>query len=541
MLGNNGYKPFSMNGKLDDFKNSISAGTGVFFTSTHGARWQGMDKKQHFYLLTTQRYNPQDESGPIGQDLKNGLLGLGSEMENGHQVPVLCIGAGFVTKYMKFGPNSLWINGACQSFDQEFYQACFAKGLSAYAGWTESVERGASTRASKYIFDRLLGANADEEYPAAPPQRPFDLIDVLQALARTPGANTITNPTLDQSNWIEGDPTWKFPFIGIPGIKVITAKLQYAFAAGPPTPAQWVRLLAPSITQLTVDEVTNKLAIQGSFGSDSQGATVTVGGSALTIVPGSWRSDEIQCSGLAPGLTGDVVVTVKGHKSNAVPLTLWKGQLHLKVEFLNQQTEKYDVNWILTFRGDAHGFRSFPDQPVFYPTVPGGPEGAPTIRIQNTGRDSVVNYTATGTDDEQMQRVDISGSGSIPYSTINPYPGSTDAPGGYTASMDLDVLGHKMYIRADAAMWKGIGVVLTFKGTNPTTINSTTDLATRGDGDNRYFDRVNTSTYLTLAMDSNLNGAGSQKVFTQNNVRYTYTWTAFTAKNAPTPMTSRAK
>ncbi len=404
-----------------------------------------------------------------------------------------------------------------------FRQVCTKPPGGTYAGWTDLIRAGDSAQSAQYLYNSLAGQNNLGTLAKNPPQRAFDWPAVLKDMQ---------NQHLNEARG--------------PDLISPTAFLAFSTSAGTTkADSDSFGLFAPSISNVAVDEIRNQLVLFGEFGSDPQGGgTVTVGGAALSIRPGGWTQSEITCDGLSPGLSGDVVVTVRGHPSNAVPLTMWKGQIHLLVEHLNWGSENYKVNWNLTFRGDVHGWRYAPGQAVTYPYAPAASGETDSIQIGLEGRDSTADYEAGGTSDSDTRRIDLSGSGSIPFSLINPFP---DDQGGFSAYMNVDLKGHKMYISANAAMWKGIAVTALFKGAPPlfppSTIHDTADLTTVGGINNQYFDNnANARSHLpiVLSLDDNLNGQGGTQVSMVNNIRYTYTWSGFTAVNAPTAATTRS-
>jgi hypothetical protein len=121
-------------------------------------------------------------------------------------------------------------------------------------------------------------------------------------------------------------------------------------------------LLAPSIETENVDDESNppQLNIAGTFGSEM--GTVSVGGADLADV--AWTAHQIQAT-LPPVLAGDVIVTVRGHKSNVARITQWVGDFTSIT--IGIGSLKQTVGFHVSFRDDIRQFRPFIHKPPIEP------------------------------------------------------------------------------------------------------------------------------------------------------------------------------
>jgi hypothetical protein len=214
-----------------------------------------------------------------------------------------------------------------------------------YAGWSDSVDDGDASNTAKFVFDRFLGAN--QVYLEADfKQRPFDYPSVLQDLPKH-GLGTS-----------EG------------------AVLQFT----PPAPgAGDFQLLAPSIGAAQIIEppgeqgvTAPQLHLIGLFGPDPRpgggDASVTVDGTSRIIA--SWSADGTQIITDIPafgsGSSGDVVVTVRGHKSNVARITEWLIQFNYTLT--GQGTLSETVTYTADLRADIRKARHVIHDPPPEPT-----------------------------------------------------------------------------------------------------------------------------------------------------------------------------
>lgn len=228
----------------------------------------------------------------------------------------------FVEDYWgRFSQNSFVFLAACSSDApspdaQAFKEAVLLKGASVYAGWNGKVGDTYSTTVAQFLFDRVLGANQDTDFAENPPQRPFDYGSVLTALKKY-GLQVDPNPANLGS-------TLQF-----------TVNKDAAYG-------QFVSL-APSISNMAMDEVKGQLTINGIFGTDPRldgsSPSVQVGGTVdtkngvqvesngLDVKIESWDTNRIvvdlPLSGT--GSAGNVQVNARGHLSNVAQLTEWRG------------------------------------------------------------------------------------------------------------------------------------------------------------------------------------------------------------------------
>lgn len=273
------------------------------------------------------------------------------------------ITAQFIRHYWKpFSPNSFVYIDACRSTSVaaiSFMAAIKEKNASVYAGWTNSVGGVVSVETAKFVFDRLLGAN--KVYPESDgfKQRPFDYQSVKQDLTHHKfgtlplGTDPDTGAQLEFREMLNGN----------------------------------FRLLAPSIAQMRVDEETGELIITGIFGDDpgsSNDGKVTVNGQNIGYTV--WQDNLIKCNlpVSGPGSSGDVIVSVRNHKSNVAQLTEWQGQfIYTFEENPWKQTMTYNVR----FRADIREWR---------PQIHQAPSIPRDVTVTAT-TDSTGDYRCSGT------------------------------------------------------------------------------------------------------------------------------------------------
>ncbi len=274
----------------------------------------------------------------------------------------------FVRQYMSFVNESVaFINACFSSRNQPFIDAFHAKGAGVYLGWTDYVNgNGAAFTAPAYFVDRMVGAN---RYPAkeTPPQRPFPYDLVLKDMAKK----------------------------GLDVDKLTGGRLVASAKAGLPFPP----IFAPSIRSVRVDEYAQTLTLAGDFGQERP--KVTVDGVELGL--NSWSATEIEATLplKGAGSHGDVVVEVRGVKSNARQLTEWSIPLTYQwLDAADYRGVKLDGFGRVRYRADVAGYRLAPGEPLRYP-LRGGP---PT-------RDSALTVTAAGSYSESDCTVTVSGTG----------------------------------------------------------------------------------------------------------------------------------
>lgn len=291
------------------------SGDGVFYLNTHGGTGETRTGQKVYIIQSSTLKNKELEKSDIYQeDLDNGRLVYMTAKNGGKILGGLiddwdtryAITYHFVEKYMSFGKNGLVFMNACFSGNphsdiSSFSFAMHKKGAGVYVGWTKSVGPDAAFTGARYMFDRLLGGNRYK--PEDPAQRPFDWSLVLEDMNKK-------GLTVDRGTGAE-----------------LVAK-----PASLNAPAMGV--LAPSIYAVSnlfdVDEGRAQLGISGIFGMDPGPAgqvTISGPGGEVALAVISWEPTFILADlpSTGPGSAGDVVVTVRGHKSNPRQLLRWQG------------------------------------------------------------------------------------------------------------------------------------------------------------------------------------------------------------------------
>jgi hypothetical protein len=384
-----GYKVEGKKATIDELK-AVGEDVAVFYISTHGGevdlkdsiRVNGKGVPMHASGLWTTESKSLAGETRYQSDLDSHLMGYmvatNDEPSKG-QVTIethYAITDAFVKQYMKFGENALLYIGACSSFkkndDGDQFAATFInKAVNAkatYVGWSAPTRDSDCYKAAKFLFDRLLGANsvslnANLGIPKEDPdQRPFDIDAVMKDMV----SKSLVFSTTGNGN---------------------TSVLHHVSTVGPDNRA----ILAPSISYLEIDELTSELTIYGIFGSDPGDAQreVTVNGTKVPV--NDWGQNEISCiiPAKGAGAAGDVVVSVRGNKSNPVPLTEWyipftwleKGPIY------NRQIEI-----VLHLRADVHRYRRTPGE-----KTPKRIDKGDVVPSHPFGKGSKATYKASGT------------------------------------------------------------------------------------------------------------------------------------------------
>ncbi|HKW15355.1 MAG TPA: hypothetical protein VJS69_12780, partial [Candidatus Krumholzibacteria bacterium] len=266
----------------------------------------------------------------------------------------------FVTKYMKFGKQSLVIVDACEgaSENASWLRDAFAHaGASAYVGWTKTVGDGFAYRSMKYLIDRLLGINTIS--PEDPKQRAFNIDQVL-------------NDMRTHRNLVE-DPTYH-------GVLTV-------FHLGGD-----FGLLAPTIQFLSLEDtdgVQPRLYIAGLFGTDpGEGKrSVTINGTEMSNV--EWFPTEINCDIDESGANASGTVVVKvgsgddARESNHVTITAWEGDMTYEREDPGDQKAEMKIK--VRFFADIHDFRDEPGEEPFKTTVLFTARGETNVKATTSG------------------------------------------------------------------------------------------------------------------------------------------------------------
>jgi len=359
-----GYQPTLASPELDTLANGLQ-GDGVVYWDAHGSHLT-LPSGTHTYLQTATLADAAAISSRVtrfsddfNHDRITFMVDQSVVRVNGALVTVshskFAINEEFITKHnWRFGANSLVFINACSSATPAFQQAFLTANAGLFIGWSNTVNDPDAVKIAPIVFDRLLGAN-NANPTENPKQRSFDFPAVQKYLHDN-------HLDTSQSTDPDGNP--------------ITAQLTFSPGQGT------FGLLAPTISYMGVDELKKELTINGIFGTDQSAAKVTVGGAEQTIK--SWGFNSIICD-LQPGIAGDTIVEVRGHKSNTVQLTQWT--VHFKTHMEETlggpliQDGFLDVN----FRADIHSHRDEPHQTPFVPIVPFNEE------LNSNGQ-----YTASG-------------------------------------------------------------------------------------------------------------------------------------------------
>jgi hypothetical protein len=284
----------------------------------------------------------------------------------------------FVRDYMKFEDSSVVFMNACWSGQTtnpattKFIKAFHDAGAGVYLSWTHKVDWTAAFRSAPYVVDRMVGANllATNEAPKeSPPQRAFTYDLVLQDLARIgfDYAKEIYPPATVRAKLLpHPNPGLKFPSI-----------------------------LAPSIRFARVNEYDGELVLTGEFGE--QVPKVTVGGKRLTVKPGNTASEiTAVLPPTGPGSNGDVVVEVRGVKSNARQLTEWWVPFSYRwVDVIGVPGLLLEGDTTLRFRADLAGYRLQPHETPHFTSLGGPPINDTALRLTGSGSSVSGNCTLT--------------------------------------------------------------------------------------------------------------------------------------------------
>ncbi|MCW3051601.1 MAG: hypothetical protein JWN14_771 [Chthonomonadales bacterium] len=359
-----GYQATLASPELDTLANGLQ-GDGVVYWDAHGSHLT-LPSGTHTYLQTATLADAAAIASRMtrfADDFAHDRIALMVDQtiirQNGAPVTVsnskFAINEEFITTHKwRFGANSLVFINACSSATPAFQQAFLTANAGLFIGWSNTVNDSDAVKIAPIVFDRLLGAN-NATPTENPKQRAFDFPAVQKYLHDN-------HLDLSQSTDKDGNS--------------VTAQLTFSPGQGT------FGLLAPTISYMGMNELKKELTINGIFGTDQSVAKVTVGGAEQAIK--SWGFNSIVCD-LQPGIAGDTIVEVRGHKSNTVQLTQWT--VHFKTHMEDTlggpliQDGFLDVN----FRADIHSHRDEPHQTPFVPIVPFNEE------LNSNGQ-----YTASG-------------------------------------------------------------------------------------------------------------------------------------------------
>jgi len=334
---------------------SINGGAGIHW-HTHGGfgNLLGAGTNAEVYGLWTSTVFTSTPTAQIEALIKNGELGVGSAATDINLVPQDLNGNNiidedekythprhymilpkFVHNHMSTGENSfVWIDACSAATDTHLISEFLGKGADVFVGW-DNIQSGAKVPTT-IAFDRMFAENAVTPKDS-PPYRPESLFDAIGWLQRK-GLDKLTT---------EGH----------------LATLKYFTDS-----SENFALLRPSIQQCSVTESQTKgplarLTLEGQFGAArNYDRTVTVDDTPIHIV--SWSPTVIQCDlpNTGAGSYGLVEVTANGHKSNQVPITLWKVQVTYDFRGRGSLFYKWVIN--MNFRQDVHLARNKPWDPI---------------------------------------------------------------------------------------------------------------------------------------------------------------------------------
>lgn len=386
-------------------------GDGIFYFATHGGfLGTGLLDDPHVYALWTSTPSDIAKDLDFADDLfpPDRLVYMFAKTEKdlvtGKWIKETHYGitSEFVKKYWPegtFGTNSLVYIDACNSANfgaQDFKNAVLAAGAGVYVGWTYKVDDDDAGNAARLVFDRLLGAN---QY--CPETNPAAVTDCVPGSA--------TPPIFAQR---------PFNYVG-----VLTTEFKFHDNVGRLSPIEFLDfvpgsgssfgLLAPSISNMAVQEYNGQngqLTLNGTFGQNPNNATnggspgdgvVTVGGPNSPANIESWDTHQIvvdlNLSGA--GSSGDVLVEVRGHKSNVARLTDWRGH-QFTYTFSENGSLQVQTIYNLHLRADIRQWRNR----IHFPPV------EPNAFISSANDSTAV---ATGSGSASATAGDFSLSGSV--------------------------------------------------------------------------------------------------------------------------------
>ncbi len=384
VLNRKGYVPTVLRAEVESLRNIGQPG--VFYFSAHGGEVDipkldaqgklifGPDKlpimEKSFGLSTATAYT-KEAAMAYAAEILAGLLGAASCVENivnNRYVRAnrFLITSRWVRRFWSFSPDSLvWIS-ACSSASGEansLVAACKAKGAGMYVGWSDWVEGDHAVQVSKFVIDRLLGANvlAPVENPK---QRPFNYSDVYNDLRRR---GLHARPTLSPNT----------------GSPISGRTTQIIFTAGP---GSQFGLLAPSIAFVRIDEENDEAVLYGIFGEPpADERAVLIGGLEAAVI--EWTKDRVRVRlpRTGTGSSGDVEVQVRAHRSNIRRITEWNLQMRYRFQPPETPGLKVEGPLRLRFRADVGEYREKP-----------GERPKKVVRYAMLTRDSNANLTASG-------------------------------------------------------------------------------------------------------------------------------------------------
>jgi len=388
----------------------------VLFISSHGSYAVTKSGTPTYVVMTNERAQTFDPNNAHHVSLRalsdtEELLVSTVRLRNNNGQPIsqpgtfFWISAKFVSNNWQFTPHSLVVLDSCDMFldqhlsvvaDQAAYQdfraALTSKNAGNIVGWDGMVSPAFASNVMQRFFDRTLGANAYQ--PETPRQRPFPYHMVYDWLVSTDQHSEANGGTLRLQQATTGQL-----------VPTLHNALVYYPAQGSEHAGEWV------------------LEIAGEFGTDV--GVVSVGGTALALLE-PWDNSRLVAalppSMNGPGSHGDLVVTVRNHPSNAVPLTKWTGTIsQTQIGTDIGEGARFDISCPVQGTTDVHAPRGQPAAT---------PQRLSALVLELTGPCS---YTLSGTWIDGTTRYDLSGTGSVtPVNTI-PVVGGASSSGSSAA------------------------------------------------------------------------------------------------------------
>ncbi len=246
----------------------------------------------------------------------------------------------FVAAYMTFSKDAVIFLNACSSFSYDekapdMWLTFENLNPAVLLGWTNEAEPEAAWRAEEFLFARMLGEIPTLGEGGKPPQRPWEF-SYAYADLRSKGYDQ-TMLRIDR---------------GVPA--PVAAQLKY-----------WTEnahvMLVPSIKYMELDEIKKELTLHGDFGPEpaDKDRHVTIGAANVDCPIKDWGDDKITCTVPETG-DGPVVVTKRGRKSNAAPLTEWLLKVLHKSELQIPGQFGSGIQFEAHVRADVHKYRENP-------------------------------------------------------------------------------------------------------------------------------------------------------------------------------------
>lgn len=421
---------------------------GILWIATHGLFALGQDGVVHYVLVSNDLYGGQSAAGSAENQLREQMYNEGllvkAPMLDSDAKSNWGITDKFVSEFWTFTDDSLILIDSCSLFDARsdfadgtsgtrgfklpasaaeawanklgfnlaaalagvsFRSALTAnsRGRTTIIGWNGLVDDIFAYYAVLRFFDRLLGANAFAA--EQPPQRPFSYKAIYDWMVATGNAVDVKN-SVGMKLFVRGTGEGQLvPSIGWASVYPGGTGGQYA--------GEWILDLAGSY-----------------FGPDP--GTVTVNGTPLLVH--SWTDTNIIAklpdSLDSPGSSGDIVVEVRGHKSNAVPLTQWTGTVTQSMSGNEIGSGAQSVvSCPVRATGDVHYKRFAPGE---------APMLASSLFIELTAK---CTYTLSGTWSDDTAYYELSGSGTLEPGTAERTSGSLYCCAAGPATLPVDFTG----------------------------------------------------------------------------------------------------